>query len=235
MEKHVPRLQGVFREFGLVRYQRNTVTEVTIVGDTQQVRQLPRWDFGDKDRRWLISIAQDFVTVFTSGYAGFGGFASRVEQILSGFASISSPAILDRVGLRYVDIVNPPPADAIEDWLHPSLCGFPILGGQSPRAVLTQTVAKTDEGRLVVKSMSLPPKQPLPPDLTPTDLALESRLSEGPGRIAIDFDHIAEPSSDFSVATSMDAIRRLHAGLREPFRMAATEKARASWGPEVPE
>ena len=206
-----------------------------------------RWIFADRARQTGVIVTETGVLLHTTSYGGHRPFFARLGDVLRALdGSLSSKPMVERVGLRYVDLVRPEHHESYGTYVHQGLLGFPFRDASQLSAVgggfLTQSVAETPNGVLAIRSMTLPAGTYLPPDLESGLLApLDLPAVEGgrPG-LAVDFDHFtlftgAANTMDFVPDAILAHFGTLHGTLREAFQVIITSDARAAWGPPVDE
>jgi uncharacterized protein (TIGR04255 family) len=63
------------------------------------------YEFSTDDKRWTISLTRNFLSLSTPDYQNWGEFRSRFETALSVLLEVYKPAVITRVGLRYIDVI----------------------------------------------------------------------------------------------------------------------------------
>ncbi len=58
------------------------------------------------DERWRVSLDPSFVALTTSAYPGWDEFEDRLRALQEALIEIYSPAFFERVGLRYVNVID---------------------------------------------------------------------------------------------------------------------------------
>jgi uncharacterized protein (TIGR04255 family) len=70
------------------------------------------WRFSDVPGAWRVSVTPEFVAIETTAYTSRSDFLSRLEFVLDAVADHVKPALVQRLGVRYVDRVT---GDALAD------------------------------------------------------------------------------------------------------------------------
>lgn len=70
------------------------------------------WRFSDVDGGWRVSVTPGFVAIETTSYTSRDDFLERVRFVLDAFAEHVEPALVQRLGVRYIDRVT---GDALGD------------------------------------------------------------------------------------------------------------------------
>lgn len=78
---------------------------------------LSAWQYVSDDEDWVATVAPEFFSVETKSYESWSGLRSRLEQLTSAVAEVLSPALVRRVGLRYVDELHVPGVTTPDGWV----------------------------------------------------------------------------------------------------------------------
>lgn len=70
------------------------------------------WRFSDVDGGWRVSVTPEFVAIETTSYTSRDDFLHRLRFVLDAFAEQVEPALVQRLGVRYIDRVT---GDALAD------------------------------------------------------------------------------------------------------------------------
>jgi uncharacterized protein (TIGR04255 family) len=171
----------------------------------------------------------------TTSYVDSDDFRAR---IVSGFRTVHEIAklgFIQRIGLRYIDLITAAADDKLEDYIDPSLVGFrPRVPGLTP--AVSQQLLRTNSsvgdvrGTLVVKVSRARHKSELPVDLLPIPLTIRRRPPASEESIFLDWDHFIENVNLDPDAKLLDAImRNLKAPIATIFKEAITEHAVKRW------
>lgn len=234
IEKSIPELQEPLKKLGFPRFKKSTIQQFALDGAQPRIDTLTRWDFADREQHNSVAITSDFVAVQTSRYDVFPTFARLLHDVFQIVRAHTDVEVVQRLGIRYVDVVRPRTGTNFEDYLQPGLVGYPfgVLENVSFKQQLsnTQSVGETASGgTLVVKCLQNNIGQILPPDLIPSELAYDLSVNAGEMIAILDFDHFQTLDADFEPD---DLIRRfdlLHSVANEAFRKAVTAEAVRIW------
>jgi uncharacterized protein (TIGR04255 family) len=115
------------------------------------------YSFKSENKKWNISIAQDFIAITTSSYERYEQFKQRLEEALKIFESIYKPSFYTRVGLRYQDLIIRSKL-GIEDKSWSELIAQPIASelyvpelASSIQTVFKNLILKTENGEINLK------------------------------------------------------------------------------------
>lgn len=190
-------------------------------------RDSVRWDFLDKSQCWNILLSPEFLMLQTTDYDVFEDFLARWKDVLEAAEVLGLP-VVERLGLRYVDLVQPAEGEALSEYLVPSLAGYePDPESSLERSHhMAASVFATSRGQLLVRVS--PALSATPPDLD--NLQLKGVSQPGPGAVFLDFDHASTEIIDFDPDGIEAATEALHDAPDVLFRKVVTSKAMTIWG-----
>jgi uncharacterized protein (TIGR04255 family) len=81
---------------------------------TAQIKQGTQWHFTDLEDVWKVVVAPNFLTLETRRYSSFGDFLGRLRRVLDAFRQEVAPAVVTRLGLRYINEIRPGHARWVE-------------------------------------------------------------------------------------------------------------------------
>ncbi|WP_396217025.1 TIGR04255 family protein [Gemmatimonas sp.] len=205
----------------------------------------PRWDFFSADKTIGVMLTEEALVLQTTAYKTSEPFRNRLRSVLRALEEVAGVEFVQRIGLRYIDLVRISPGERFGEYVHAGLLGFPWREAPELQArgigLRTEAISKTAHGIMAVRSSVLPPGQMLPGDLLPAVLRYPTAITEGqagvPGLI-LDFDHFVqfdEVTFRFESEGIVDVVNKLHGGLRTAFEAACTPHALERWGPWINE
>ncbi len=101
--------------------QQATITAGPAGVTTQQV---PQWRFTDLVGQHAVVLSGESMTLETSAYGTWSDNADRLEAVLEAIRSVTSPRVRERLGLRYVNHVQPDPDGGFHERVEASLLGL---------------------------------------------------------------------------------------------------------------
>ncbi|UUL76982.1 TIGR04255 family protein [Pseudarthrobacter sp. Fe7] len=121
----------------------------------------PGWRLRSKDQRWTVVLMPDFFALESTGYTTWSEFNARLEDLTQVIHSSYQPALIQRVGLRYIDRIVHRQASKPSDWnglLDPSLLGLAGKPGLMEAVIGAQTFSHLDLGdaQVVLRSGCTP-------------------------------------------------------------------------------
>ncbi len=229
MDKYVPDLQEKLRH-QYPWFQHGKVQELAFQAQgAPNVTFSDRYEFLQRDKRTGLVLTSSSFALHTNQYSDYDSFEEEFSASLAALDEIVDLAIVERVGLRYVDLVR---LGSGENWSHYINPG--LLGLNTSEVGVTQlssqyiSVGKTDLGMLAFRYTQS--ESPMPPDLIPIALKFEAELLR-PKEVGtiLDFDHYSELTYDFDLTITVDTIGGLHDNLDRAFRSAVTLFALKKW------
>jgi uncharacterized protein (TIGR04255 family) len=231
LEKYLPDIQERLRKTGFPKFTRSVMQQITLdltKGPTMSASQ--RYEFQDKEGVWGVSLAPEFLTVHTSRYTKYEDFEAKLHEALRILASTAAPALSERIGLRYVDLVRPQ-GRPLTDFLTPRLLGFDGKSIGIKESLNTCEFRGTSNlGKLLIRATQRADGQFLPSDLISNNLIHTTALSKGELICLLDFDHASQRVIDFEPNTIIEIAGELHSLMDEAFRKSVTATALEQWG-----
>lgn len=265
----VPALQDRLIDLGFPRTRREDVSELTFAfgglpqaadpgkqagalvptpgvaaGVQQSIKST--WEFADRAQRTAFVVSESSFVLHTSAYSTREPFFALLAQGLEALQSSMKVTLVERLGLRYIDLVQKSADERFGQYVHDGLLGYPFREAPALGAIhgafATQSVAVTPNGTLAIRSAVVPPGQHLPSDLNPGSLLRPDRVDQARPGLAVDFDHFTVFSApagtlDFDPTTIVRHMDQLHTTLRHAFDAIVRPYAIERWGPweEVPQ
>ncbi len=228
MSTYLPFFQDSLRQ-RYPHYEARVVSSIQFA-DKATLLEEPHWILIDRNRSESITLTSGFVTISTNRYDGFEDFLERFSFVLTKLAEHAKLDLSERLGLRYVNMVRPGPAETFADYFRSTLLGFSQdLLGIEDSLNRFEFVGRTEEGKLVVRAMEFSDGKMLPPDLRDSVLKFSEVLSSGEKIRFLDVDHYAEATSDFSVPDILSVFWSLHDKCELAFKSSVTAHALEVW------
>lgn len=238
LSEAIPDFQASMLDLDFPWVQQGTVQEITVIGEAPpKVESRPRWDFLSPDRSTGVLLTGNTLVLQTTRYTEAGPFRAQLEAVLLALYRAAAPRLVERLGLRYTDLVRLNANESFDQFVVPGMLGFPVALVPNLQSSLvglvTQVIASTQVGVLAVRSSLVPPGQPVPSDLLPSPLQFpQEALSSSPA-LVLDFDHFAQFSRpfEFEPASIGDYMRQLRDASHAAFLAVCTPFAIERWGP----
>jgi uncharacterized protein (TIGR04255 family) len=228
LESRLSAFRKACEDLGYPVFRESSVRTVNL-GPTGPVetRDASRWDFLDKSQRWNVLLSREFLMLQTTEYDVFEDFLARWKAVLEAACTLGIP-VVERLGLRYVDLVQPLEGEPLSDYLVTALAGYePEPGSEFGRKNhMAATVFGTHFGQMLVRVS--PALSTTPPDLD--NMLLKGVAQPSPGAVFLDFDHSSTEVLDFDPDGIEAATEALHDAPDVLFRKVVTPKALSVWG-----
>lgn len=82
------------------------------------------WRFHDTDTAWRVTLAPDFLALETTRYTNRDDFLNRFRHMLESLVAHVDPAVIDRLGVRYIDRVQGENLSDLPLLVRPEICGI---------------------------------------------------------------------------------------------------------------
>lgn len=225
----VPEIQDQLRRNGFPRFSESQTQTVQFVGSPPPSAWQTSYLFTDRNAKRAVIVAPEHISLIVTAYESFEVFANDLQGILVTVGGVLGPELVERVGLRYVDLIQPREGEDVRDWLQPSLRGLDNLELENIRFNF-ELRGSTSLGEFVFRA-TRPKTGLIPADLQPFALEVTPAEPVVEGRyVVLDFDHFTAAPRDFDVPTLMDTTWGLHDFVDLAFRQAVTEDAFRAWG-----
>ena len=241
MERYVPAIQDAFRRTGLPIERAGKVHQVTFgPGSSAPVQMVEqqRWEYRNREETWSVMVTQDNVILQTTAYTRFEEFAERLRSAVDTVLTESEHdglGVVQRVGLRYIDVVCPSVGNGFRFYLRPGLHGVPDEVFQPGRHLLHvesrgQTVVGGRPGAMVIRVVQNDQGHSLPPDLMAAAPNYSSKAEPGELVTLIDMDHYVEGTFDADSGWVVARAYEMHDHIVETFHdHVVTREAIEEW------
>jgi uncharacterized protein (TIGR04255 family) len=236
MTDYIPAIQEAFRA-QYPSFEREQLGGVTLAPNAQPifVQNETRWRFETRDKLTGLMLSTNQLIAHTTSYVDSDDFRDRA---MFGFRTVNEVArlgFIQRVGLRYIDLITASEDERLEDYIHASLIGFrPQVPGLTPdvsqQFLRTRSNVGGAVGTLLLKVSRARHGAELPADLLPTPLELKRRPPQDRESIFLDWDHYIEQVNLDPEPQILDAtLRSLKAPIARIFKEAITDHAVTRW------
>jgi uncharacterized protein (TIGR04255 family) len=230
IESYMPKIQEELRKKGFPKYDKIAQQALGFRPDGGAVPPSIEfsWRFTDRDDRQSVVLATNAVTL----QSALNQTADEFDEVLLGIVSIIhetvGPDLIQRIGLRYIDVIQPN-GKAISDYVHEGLLGIPLGEvGVTGSAWHFYSVNQTEHGVLILQGRHPVSDVFLPPDVL-LGPSLKLRPLEKIASFVLDLDHFVELNEPFEIVPIKTTIRKLHSVLERAFKLAVTKSALDEW------
>jgi len=225
MSDYIPAIQEEFRRQGFPIERAGKIQQLTISPAGVQAVEQERWEYRTKDEAWSVLVLQDSVVLQTTGYQRFEGLAEHLQRALGTVLTKTEHdklGLVQRVGLRYIDLIQPRSGEDFRHYLRPGFHGVadavfqPGTHRLHVESVGSCAVGDT-AGTMVVRVVQNDQGFDLPPDLVGGAPKHVSRAKEGELVTLVDMDHYVEGTFDPNVDWVVERAYQMHDHLIETF------------------
>ncbi len=240
MDRYIPQIQEAFRRSDFPIERSGKVRQVTfgLQGAPVQMAEQDRWEYRTRDERWSVLVFEDSLVLQTTNYGRFEEFAERLHSALSTVLAETEHdrlGIVERVGLRYVDVIQPQQNEDYRAYLRSGLHGVAdqVFQAGTHRTHIEstgQTTVDDLEGTLVVRIAQNDLGLSLPPDLLEAAPKHEPRAARGELLTLVDMDHFIVGTFDPAAHQIIEKAYIMHDHIIETFHEhVVSEHAIEAW------
>jgi uncharacterized protein (TIGR04255 family) len=191
-----------------------------------------RWSFADIPKHNGYLLSQDMLIFHTTDYVTFDDFVENTIQGIELLHKILTFSFIQRVGMRYIDIITPKQGELVGAYVNDGVKGFIKEDDEGLQSVSSESIKTAGEGMLAVRTL-LKPKSPpyiMPGELLPLNL-LPARKSSGESatRFILDEDFFMAKRFAFDIDILREKLERAHEEIEKSFRSVVTEHAFKVW------
>ncbi len=239
LDGYIAAIQSKMREAHFPDYRKEVFQQIVLPfgGGEQGQMAAPtltphaRYQFGDIAGSTLFLLENNALSFQTASYDTFETFS---KIFLKGLGMLHEALRLDfveRIGLRYLDAVQPSKADeTLREFLVPEVLGLALRGeGQLTHSV-SETIVLTAAGQLVSRVFIRNGHVGLPIELIGFAPTIDPRFTQRESLHAIvDTDASTSQREAFDLSKVRAQMTALHDEIVKSFNATVTEHARASW------
>lgn len=238
MVDYIPGIQEAFRRQGFPIELAGKIQQLTITPTGVQVVEQERWEYRTRDERWSVTVLQDSVVLQTTAYDRFEGFAERLDlaaRTVLAQTEQDKLGLVERVGLRYIDLIRPGAGEDYRAYLRPGFHGVADeVFARGSHRLHVESIGRTAvgeiEGTMIVRVAQNDQGFDLPPDLVGGAPKYEPRAQPGELVTLVDMDHFIEGRFDPDGVWVTARAYELHDHLIETFHNhVVSEKAIEAW------
>ena len=234
MAQYMPAIQEEFRRNGYPLVSAGKIQQLLITATGPQVVEQERWEYRTKDETRSIFVMPDNVTLQTTSYTKFEVFAEQLRFVLDTVLTKTEHntlGLVQRIGLRYVDLIRPEAGQDYRSFLKPGLHGVADQTFEKgTHRLYVQSVGKTAVGSLIIRVAQSDDGTDLPPDLVAGAPKHEPRAKKDELVTFVDMDHSVTGKFNADTQLVVEKLFRLHDDLVETFHeQVVTKEAIESW------
>jgi uncharacterized protein (TIGR04255 family) len=231
---YFPRIQDRLRLRGYPLAKNTPVQESLLTPTGLTSHRRDRWQVANKASTQSVVVTENFLVLQTTAYSSFDAFVAELGLALETLATEVKQLLIQRIGLRYVDLVRDRGDETWTDFIQPGLHGIRSDAfADLTQSQLFQSVANTSTGTMIVRLFQNREGQVLPPDLAATDdLQRRPTTALRPNELLtiLDLDHFSEHEQEYTPGWVEQQAWALHDGLDRVFRQSlVTPRALEVW------
>lgn len=190
-----------------------------------------RYVFGDIEGRQLFLLETNTLSFQSTAYNTFETFSETFLKGLGTLHDILHLDFIDRLGLRYLDAVQPNQEnETLRDFLVPEVLGHALRDGAQLQFSMSETTATTAAGQLISRVLIRNGHIGLPGELSALAPTIDARFTRHEGLHAIvDTDAFILHRDKFDIAAMTDKLAALHEDIKQAFEATVTPHALATW------
>jgi len=191
---------------------------------------LARYIFGNTSGTSGFILESSSLALQTSAYETFEKFS---ETLMAGLGIVHEALQLDftdRIGLRYLDAVQPRPGESLSDYLAPEVLGLSVKLASKLAHSFSETVSTNAAGNLISRVIIQDGGLRLPSDIAALAPKLAARFAQHNGRHAIiDTDGYYDVREAFGMEKLGSRLIALHDEVIGSFNATVTPHALGVW------
>ena len=210
---------------------------------------VPRYQFLSEDSHSGIVLTNDTLSLHTTTYIDSVHFAAELERVWSAWLQARPRTFVERLGLRYWDVLLPEGGLTVDDFFATPLSGVGTLWNERRLTRHTHELVYDVAGAMphaaVVRMGTVPASQPQPPAfMTVPELTPSERLKRATevGRASadatvgfVDVDASADIKRMLDVASFVECAKALHESQSAVFKAVTSKQGHAIWRDGVPD
>jgi len=231
MEEKIPDMQEAFRKNGFPRLIKRDIE--TTKGQPNQgviVENNTQWEFISKNKKASVLVDQNFMIYQVSEYDVFESFLGEFREAAKIFGEYTEPNLVEKLGLRYIDLVIPEDGKNPASYFCDDLRGFTIGSTGNRDSFLCESVSHYgSKMKLIHRYIEAQKGIAFPSNLMPITLDLKKEVSMNSEFAVLDMDAISDYEDDFSVEVLTKTLWELHGIQEEAFKASVTAEALKEW------
>lgn len=238
MAQYIPAIQEEFRRNGYPLETAGKIQQLLLTPAGPQMAEQERWEYRTKDESRTVFVAQDSVSLLTTSYTRFEEFADQLRFVLDTVLTKTESntlGVIQRIGLRYVDLVRPDSGRDYRFFLKPGFHGLADeVFEKGTHRLYVQSMGRTmvggTPGAMIVRVSQSDDGTDLPADLNLGAPKHEVRARKGELVTFVDMDHSVTGNFNADAALVVEKLFQLHDDLVETFHEHVVSKeAIESW------
>lgn len=235
IESLMAEIQGELRKKGFPKFEKVVGQSLTFpfVGNPPAPATEYQWRFTDRDNTQIVVLTTSGVTLNSFLNQTGAEFDAVLLEIITTIHKIVEPELILRIGLRYLNVIQPSDAtsgnSSLSKYVQDGLTGISLeRAGAKSSAWQIFSVSETEHGVLVLRV-----RHPISESFVPPDLFLGPNVKMRPLQaspsLVLDLDHFAELNLAFHLDPIKTSLSAFHTVLDNVFISSVKEFALAEW------
>ena len=236
LDVFIPSIQSAMRNAGYPDFRQEVQQQFTIpfAGPGQVINppmsQLIRYMFGDIEQTSHFILDPNGLILQSTNYTSFEAFSGAFLQALKILGDVLNLMFVERIGIRYLNAVQPNTQESLRDFLTPEVLGLPMREGWDLQQSFSEVGFNTKAGQLISRVIIRDGEVGLPMELNGFAPTIDPRFTAKPGLHAImDNDCFIVRREKFDISSIDDRIQALHAEIEKSFQATVTDFALSAW------
>ncbi|MDE1143515.1 MAG: TIGR04255 family protein [Paraburkholderia tropica] len=239
LDVYVPGIQAQMREKHFPDFRQDVVQRLVLPVGMVEPGQLAaptltpqsRYQFGNISGNARFVLEPNALSFQTTAYETFEAFS---KTLVTGLGVVHDAIRLDfieRIGLRYLDAVQPSgEKESLRDFLVSEVLGLSLRGDVQHQHSVSETVVATPAGQLISRVLIRHGQIGLPLELTALAPTIDPRFTQRTGLHAIiDTDASTTKREAFDLPNVETQLEALHGEIDKCFKAIVTEHALSAW------
>lgn len=236
MPEFIPQIQDALRKEGFPVDASYKMQHVKMEPNkAPEIIEVSQDEFRSKDNQRSIIVSEDMLVLMTTAYDDFDTFSKWLRQsleIIDDAAQIRH-GVITRIGLRYVNIIDPENGKTFRNYLKDGFHGVTkssVFIDDNPWLQF-ESGGKTNEGMMIVRTIQNSQGLVFPPDiLINNPMNCKIKITHSNPITLVDIDHFSEGNFDYDLNSIMKTADDLHHGINSNwFNDIVTNEALAIW------
>jgi uncharacterized protein (TIGR04255 family) len=231
IESCVPKIQEELRQKGFPKFDKVTQQSLTFRPDSGPIPPTVEylWRFTDREDCQIVILSTNAVTLHSTLNQTAEEFDHALLSLVTIVHKTVGPDLILRIGLRYLNVIQPSDASGLSDYVQDGLLGIPLEeAGARTSAWHVYSVNQTEHGVLVFQA-----RHPISENFVPPDLSLGPNIRMRPLQscpsLVLDLDHFVELNMPFDIEPIETTLKNFHSVIDRAFTLAVKKSALAEW------
>ncbi|HHQ4556795.1 TPA: TIGR04255 family protein [Aeromonas hydrophila] len=236
LETFMPLIQAKMREMHFPDYKEEISQRVILPFGGDQLQAAPtltaekRFIFGDIKARNIFILSNNSITLQTSCYEDFDAFSSKFINCIGMLKDFLPLDFYERIGLRYLDAIQPEEGESYPDYLVPEVLGLSMNIKGTLEHSISETVSNDDDALLISRVVFRNAPFSLPNELLGHTPIIDKKFTKINGTHAIiDIDSVVSNRDYFDIVNITKKMNVLHENVAESFNTIITPYALSKW------